>query len=58
MQDVLKNTVTGAMWLISFFIALAMIGVDVFRCVRCAKREYYEPEFKNFTLGFRCAKDI
>ncbi|CEM04174.1 unnamed protein product [Vitrella brassicaformis CCMP3155] len=28
--DVLKNTVSGAMWLIAFFIALAMIGVDVF----------------------------
>jgi formylglycine-generating enzyme required for sulfatase activity len=25
--------------------------------VRCAKRAWYEPEFRNFTLGFRCAKD-
>lgn len=25
--------------------------------VRCAKRAFYEPEFRNFTLGFRCAKD-
>ena len=25
--------------------------------VRCAKRFFYEPEFKTFTLGFRCAKD-
>ena len=25
--------------------------------VRCAKRFFYEPEFRNFTLGFRCAKD-
>ncbi len=26
--------------------------------VRCAKRASYEPEFKNFTLGFRCARDL
>jgi formylglycine-generating enzyme required for sulfatase activity len=26
--------------------------------VRCAKRASYEPEFRNFTLGFRCAKDL
>ena len=26
--------------------------------VRCAKRAYYEPEFRTFTLGFRCAKDL
>ena len=26
--------------------------------VRCAKRAWYEPEFRNFTLGFRCAKDL
>jgi len=26
--------------------------------VRCAKRFAYEPEFRNFTLGFRCAKDL
>ncbi len=26
--------------------------------VRCAKRVSYEPEFRNFTLGFRCAKDL
>ena len=25
--------------------------------VRCAKRAFYEPDFRNFTLGFRCAKD-
>ena len=25
--------------------------------VRCAKRDFYEPAFRNFTLGFRCAKD-
>jgi formylglycine-generating enzyme required for sulfatase activity len=25
--------------------------------VRCAKRFYHEPEFRNFDLGFRCAKD-
>ena len=26
--------------------------------VRCAKRFYYEPEFRTFILGFRCAKDL
>ncbi|MBI2190673.1 MAG: SUMF1/EgtB/PvdO family nonheme iron enzyme [Planctomycetes bacterium] len=26
--------------------------------VRCAKRFFHEPEFRNFTLGFRCAKDF
>ena len=26
--------------------------------VRCAKRGSYEPEFRNFSLGFRCAKDL
>jgi sulfatase modifying factor 1 len=26
--------------------------------VRCAKRACYEPEFRNFSLGFRCAKDV
>jgi formylglycine-generating enzyme len=26
--------------------------------VRCAARSHYEPEFRNFTLGFRCAKDL
>jgi len=26
--------------------------------VRCAARASYEPEFRNFTLGFRCAKDL
>ncbi|MBI2899387.1 MAG: SUMF1/EgtB/PvdO family nonheme iron enzyme [Planctomycetes bacterium] len=25
--------------------------------VRCAKRFHYEPDFRTFTLGFRCAKD-
>ena len=25
---------------------------------RCAKRASYEPEFRKFTLGFRCAKDL
>ncbi|UCF81115.1 MAG: SUMF1/EgtB/PvdO family nonheme iron enzyme [Acidobacteriota bacterium] len=25
---------------------------------RCAERFFYEPEFRNFTLGFRCAKDL
>jgi len=25
--------------------------------VRCAKRSFHEPEFRTFTLGFRCAKD-
>lgn len=25
--------------------------------MRCAVRGYHEPEFKTFTLGFRCAKD-
>ncbi len=25
--------------------------------VRCAARAFHEPEFKTFTLGFRCAKD-
>lgn len=26
--------------------------------VRCASRASHEPEFRNFTLGFRCAKDL
>jgi len=26
--------------------------------VRCAKRAFREPDFRSFTLGFRCAKDI
>lgn len=26
--------------------------------VRCAARASYEPDFRNFTLGFRCAKDL
>lgn len=26
--------------------------------IRCAKRFFYEQEFRNFTLGFRCAKDL
>jgi formylglycine-generating enzyme required for sulfatase activity len=25
--------------------------------VRCASRSFYRPEYKTFTLGFRCAKD-
>lgn len=25
--------------------------------MRCAVRDHHEPEFRNFTLGFRCAKD-
>jgi formylglycine-generating enzyme required for sulfatase activity len=25
--------------------------------VRCANRAFHEPEFRGFTLGFRCAKD-
>ncbi len=25
--------------------------------VRCAKRAFHEPDFRSFTLGFRCAKD-
>lgn len=26
--------------------------------VRCSSRSFHEPEFRKFTLGFRCAKDI
>ncbi|MFH2204772.1 MAG: SUMF1/EgtB/PvdO family nonheme iron enzyme [Elusimicrobiota bacterium] len=26
--------------------------------VRCAKRAYREPEYRGYTLGFRCAKDL
>jgi formylglycine-generating enzyme required for sulfatase activity len=26
--------------------------------VRCSKRSFREPEFRTFTLGFRCAKDL
>jgi len=26
--------------------------------VRCAKRFFHEPDFRTFTLGFRCAKDL
>jgi formylglycine-generating enzyme required for sulfatase activity len=26
--------------------------------VRCSRREHHEPEFRTFTLGFRCARDM
>lgn len=26
--------------------------------VRCARRDAYEPTFRNFTLGFRCVRDL